>query len=242
MKDRQKDFFLNLYLAPDTLDIYYIRKSILNAIKENLPRFNGVLLDLGCGDMPYKQLIFSSQTKVSKYIGIDIEAGKSKYDIQPDYYWNGVNIPLPDNSVDCVIATEVFEHCPDLAEVLKDVQRVLRPGGFVFFTVPFLWPLHEAPYDEFRYTPYALERIFKKSGFSKLELKPTGGWSQSMGQMLGLWVVRSPMNFHLRRVVKILAQPLVWLLIRERKKKPAFGDMTMITGITGVGYTDKAAE
>ncbi|THU41528.1 class I SAM-dependent methyltransferase [Niastella caeni] len=239
MRDwRQTAFFLDLFLNNSTLDIYYIRRSILNSIEENLDKFHGVFLDLGCGDMPYKPLLLSNKTKIEKYIGIDIASGKIDYDIKPDYFWDGNKIPLADASVDCVMSTEVFEHCPDLLSVMKEIKRVLKPGGFVFFTVPFLWPLHEVPYDEFRYTPYSLERIIRNAGFDKVSLKPTGGWNESLGQMLGLWVTRSPMNFHLRKVLKVLFWPLVWLLVRKRKKKKTivFEDSMMITGITGTAY------
>lgn len=239
MRDpRQTTFFLDLALTNNTLDIYYIRRAILTAIEENLDKFHGVFLDLGCGDMPYKPLIFSGKTKVKQYIGIDIETGKIDYDVKPDYFWDGQVIPLPDQSVECVMSTEVFEHCPDLLSVMKEIKRVLKPGGFVFFTVPFLWPLHEAPYDEFRYTPYSLERIIRNAGFGRVILKPTGGWNESMGQMLGLWVTRAPMNFHVRKVLKVLCRPFVWMLVRKKKKKKdfVFEDLMMITGITGLAY------
>jgi hypothetical protein len=40
------------------------------------------------------------------------------------------------------ILTVVLEHCPDAATVLREVRRDLRPNGFLFLTVPFVWPIH----------------------------------------------------------------------------------------------------
>jgi len=88
------------------------------------------------------------------------------------------------------IATEVFEHCPDPEIVMKEIWRVLKLGGILFFTVPFLWNLHETPYDEYRYTPFALKRHLTQSGFTEIEIKAMGGWDAALAQMLGLWVRR----------------------------------------------------
>jgi len=71
----------------------------------------------------------------------------------------GVTIPVDNASIDCVIATEILEHCsfPDI--IIKEICRVLKPQGKLVFTTPFLWPLHEIPDDAFRYTPFTPERL-----------------------------------------------------------------------------------
>ena len=81
---------------------------------------------------------------------------------------SSVSIELEDESVDCVLLTEVLEHCPEPRIVLAEVYRVLRRPGLVFMTVPFLWPLHEVPFDEVRYTPFCLRRHFEQAGFVRL--------------------------------------------------------------------------
>ena len=75
---------------------------------------------------------------------------------QPDITWQAGKIPLGEGSIDCAIATEAFEHCPDpAAGHERDLPR-FGAWRLLFFTVPFLWPLHEVPYDENRYTPFSL--------------------------------------------------------------------------------------
>ncbi len=144
------------------------------------------MLDVGCGKMPYKEYILGNSS-VTEYIGLDLESSLV-YDqkVKPDILWDGVNMPLNDSEVDCVLATEVFEHCYNLELILKEIIRVLKPGGVLFFTVPFLWNLHEIPHDEYRYTRFSLEQHLGNSGFSNLRIQALGGWHASMAQMLGI--------------------------------------------------------
>ena len=53
-----------------------------------------------------------------------------------------------------------------------------------------LWPLHDVPYDECRYTPFAIKRHLRNAGFEQFRLKPLGGWDASLAQMIGLWILR----------------------------------------------------
>jgi SAM-dependent methyltransferase len=225
--------FINITLGRTKLDLYIIRTSIENSIKTILPRLKGTLLDLGCGHMPYKPLFTSEQTAVTKYIGLDLEDNPIHKN-KPDITWKEDKIPLDDETIDCAIATEVFEHCPDLKKVMSEINRVLKPDSLLFFTVPFFWPLHEVPYDEYRYTPFSLNRILMDSGFSNIELKPLGGWDASLAQMLGLWARRRPMNKWNRLFLSVLLMPFVSLLYRSDKKlNTKFIESAMITGLSG---------
>ncbi|WP_197901560.1 class I SAM-dependent methyltransferase [Rhodocytophaga rosea] len=198
-----------------------------------MPFFSGTLLDIGCGQMPYRSLIMD-QGKVTKYIGLDLEANNLYNSSVADLLWDGNKIPLPDASIDCAMATEVFEHCPDLHIVLEEINRVLKPGGILFFTVPFLWPLHDVPYDEYRYTPFALNRCLQNAKFRNIQLKALGGWDASIAQMLGLWAKRRQMSAFKRKAVGVIAKPIIKYLIRKDIKPVEFTESTMITGIQGV--------
>jgi 2-polyprenyl-3-methyl-5-hydroxy-6-metoxy-1,4-benzoquinol methylase len=97
-------------------------------------------------------------------------------------------MPFENNTFDVVLSTEVLEHVLNPDAYLLEVKRVLKPGGIFFFTVPILMSLHEVPYDYYRYTPYALEEIFKRGGFTDIKIKIMGGYNAAMAQMIGLWV------------------------------------------------------
>lgn len=76
------------------------------------------------------------------------------------------SLPYDDNSFDCVILQEVLEHLKKPWVVMDEVYRVLKEGGVVIATVPFLYPHHENPKDYWRITPDGMEVLCEK--FSKI--------------------------------------------------------------------------
>ncbi|MFG6687625.1 class I SAM-dependent methyltransferase [Mariniflexile sp. HNIBRBA6329] len=226
--------FTDIPFSINNLDRYIIRTAIFKALKETLPLFRGTLLDIGCGKMPYKNYILE-HSKVSTYTGLDIEnALEYDTDVKPDFTWDGKTMPFNTNSFDCAFATEVLEHCQEPEVVLSEVYRVLKPEGFFFFTVPFLWNLHEVPHDEYRYTPFSLRRHLENSGFNDIEIQATGGWHAAMAQMLGLWVRRSPMKANKRKYLSLILKPIIRFLIKlDKNTKIEFKDGQMITGLYG---------
>lgn len=229
-------------LTTDTLDRYWVKHSILEAVESALPQFTGTLLDIGCGEQPYRALLTSPPSGVTSYLGLDLEGGTygGEGAPEPELRWDGLRIPLKDGQVDTAFATEVLEHCPDPGAILDEIHRVLRPGGRFFFTVPFLWPLHDSPHDHYRYTPFALRHLFARAGFQALELSALGGWDAALGQMLGLWVRRrpisSPAGAVLRKTLSLMALPVQRYLYRKDRRPETFESNPMITGISGVAF------
>lgn len=194
--------------GPRNIDHWIVRGSIVGELRKTYPRLHGRLLDVGCGRMPYRHEILAS-TRVSEYVGLDIASARV-YDqsITPDATWDGTTMPFPEDSFDCAIATEVFEHAPDIGMLLGEVYRVLRPGGLLFFTTPFIWPYHETPHDMQRWTSFGIARNLELGGFRAVAVVSVGNWHSALAQMLGLWVTRSG----LPRVVRgIVRRPVYWL-------------------------------
>ncbi|MCA1822692.1 MAG: methyltransferase domain-containing protein [Mycobacteriales bacterium] len=222
--------FIDVPLRPATLDRWLVRNRIVDALRKTLPSVNGVVLDVGCGKQPYRSLLLAPPSCATAVFGVDIPSERyGKHDVA----WDGLQLPFGDSSVDYVLATEVLEHCAVPDVVVAEMFRVLRPGGGMFLTVPFLWPLHDTPYDEYRYTPYALERILVGAGFDDVALEALGGWDASLAQLIGLWVRRRPMRATTRRILSRAALPVVRALVRRDRMPASFADGVMMTGLAG---------
>ena len=128
--------------------------TVYRDLRRHLPHFRGEVLDVGCGQSPYRYLLDSRTTR---YIGIDILAadrfGYANDEIVP---FDGEHIPFPDEKFDAVFCTEVLEHVADFQGLVDEIFRVLkrRRGGDGHG--PVVGPLDYVPYDYFRYTPSSL--------------------------------------------------------------------------------------
>jgi ubiquinone/menaquinone biosynthesis C-methylase UbiE len=229
------DEFINIQLSKQTIDKFYIRTSIKEAIDKTFSNFQGKLLDIGCGKMPYKKYILD-KFDIDEYIGLDIQTALVyDSDVKPDVYWDANIMPFADFTFDCAFGTEVLEHCPDVEIILKETYRVLKPKGYFFFTIPFLWNLHEVPHDYNRFTPYSMQRHLEKVGFRVVIINSLGGWHSAMAQMLGLWAKRSNMS-KVKRIVAInLLLPMIKYLLKKGKDESrSFREGQMITGLYGL--------
>lgn len=129
-----------------------------------------LVLDVGCGHKPYREC-FGDVC----YLGMDFTTDDSS----PDFLGNACMIPICTGAVDIVLCTQVIEHVPEPEEMLREFHRVLRPGGSLILTGPMYWPLHEEPYDFYRFTKYGFMHLLKKSGFGRWEILEDGGdWAQ----------------------------------------------------------------
>lgn len=118
-------------------------------------------LDVGCGTKPYEQLF-----PEGVYMGVDVEeSGRGTKLKSPDYFYDGKTLPFPDKSFDGVISTQVLEHVPDPQLYLHEAERVLKPGGSLILSVPFVFEEHETPFDFFRFSQFGVTELLVKANF-----------------------------------------------------------------------------
>lgn len=152
-----------------TLDLQIL--TIYRDIKATIPSFKGNVLDVGCGQSPYKFLLNSAQTK---YYGVDIvDAEKFDYNNSDVTPFNGEDIPFEDNKFDGVICTEVLEHVQHYQKLIDEMHRVMKPGASGTITIPWSARYHYIPYDFFRYTPSSLKTMFSKFSEAKITHRGT---------------------------------------------------------------------
>lgn len=126
----------------------------------------GKALDLGAGSGKYRQLI---KEKSTDYIAFDMKPGKNI-----DVVGDALNLPFSDKSFDTVISNQVLEHVEKPWIMIKEISRVIKPGGICILTAPFLEPYHQDPGDFFRYSTQGIQSLFKNENFEILECATCG--------------------------------------------------------------------
>lgn len=194
-KIREEEFnprFLGMLINP----WYFSRGSLYKHIKLNSHFLCGRMLDFGCGSKPYKSLF-----DVDEYVGLDIEnSGHSHKNEEIDYYYDGNTLPFEDSSFDSFFSSQVFEHVPNLEQILQEIFRILKPNSHLLITIPFVWDEHEVPFDFKRYTSYGITRTLKESGFKIVILNKTTNYVNSIIQLWNAYIFQYvfPKNRYIR--------------------------------------------
>lgn len=181
---------------------FIIRRGLYRAVKGFRGYMHGRMLDFGCGSKPYRELF-----DVVTYIGTDIAvSGHDHSNEDIDVYYDGKTLPFGENEFDSVFSSEVFEHVFNLDEILEELRRVLKPGGKMLITLPFVWDEHEIPYDFARYTSFGITHILQQKGFHVLEQRKTTHYVETVFQMWAAYVSQHiiPKN----KIVRIALTPL----------------------------------
>jgi SAM-dependent methyltransferase len=162
------------------LDPFHIAHATLErGLARHRDLIRGRVLDIGCGTKPYRRL-FPGATQ---YLGTETKRTFTPGG-QADVTCFGEALPFRTGAFDAVVCTEVLEHVAEPSDFLRDVVRVMRPGGVLLLTTPQTWGLHEEPYDFYRYTKYGLAYLFRKAGLEMMEVVPTTGTLGMVGQRL----------------------------------------------------------
>ncbi|MES0873765.1 class I SAM-dependent methyltransferase [Sinimarinibacterium thermocellulolyticum] len=136
------------------------------------------LLDIGCADRWVEHALAPGV----QYLGLDYPpTGEALYHARPCVFADAARLPFASSSVDVVTLFEVVEHLRFPREALSEAGRVLRPGGCLLLTIPFLYPIHDAPHDYQRYTAHGLRRDLEACGFLVERLEPRLGSAETAG-------------------------------------------------------------
>jgi SAM-dependent methyltransferase len=137
------------------------------------------LLDLGCGNRPYQPYYPEGES-----VGADVvQSSTGCVDVIIDGH---SPLPLPDNKFETILCTQVMEHVEDPYWLIRESYRVLKPGGRLILTVPFIWELHERPHDYLRFSEYWLTKNLTETGFHLETLERQGGDVATIGQLICL--------------------------------------------------------
>jgi SAM-dependent methyltransferase len=199
----------------DRIDLHHTRISELVQRASRSASPGQRILDAGAGEGRYR-----SHFEHLRYVGIDLAVGDPSWDYSAlDVAGDLLKLPFADQSFDLALCLEVLEHIREPQQMLRELYRVLRPGGRLYFSVPMSWHQHQKPHDYYRYTSFGLRYLLDQAGFNVEALEPTGGyfWFLSIQfQMLSVWVFPPRQRRWQRLVlmpVKIICQLFFFVLL-----------------------------
>ena len=158
------------------------------------------VLDVGCGVKPYYPFFAEH---ASEYVGVDVVENPAA-----ELQGSVEALPVADASFDLVLCTQVLEHCDDPAQAVRELRRVLAPGGRVLASTHGVQVYHPSPHDYWRWTHAGLRRLFAENAdWASLAVTPAAGTASTLAMLLATYV-----EIALRRTP--LARGPVWLLNR----------------------------
>ena len=150
---------------------------------------NSKVIDVSSGCKPYASY-FSHCDYTSHEFGgnksvVDELRGKNKKK-QHDIISPIDDIPVKDNSFDCVLCTEVFEHIPEPIKAMKELVRICKPGGKILITAPFMSGVHQEPYHFYAgFSPFFYNFLKEKYNLIIKDFKSQGDLFLLINQELG---------------------------------------------------------
>jgi SAM-dependent methyltransferase len=180
----------------------YRRKRLDADLAARAALFTGTVLDVGGGR---RRGLFRPPAG-AVWIEADLDAAK-----RPRVVADVQALPFRDGAFDAVKATEILEHVADAPRALGECRRVLKRGGRLVITAPFLERLHADPHDYARYTERMWERLLRDAGLAVVQIAPQGGYFTHLAGLLRFLVLRAPAGL---RHLGYCAFPLLDLLAR----------------------------
>ncbi len=163
---------------------WLITRRLAEAIAKTSPYARGRMLDVGCGN----NRRFAGYFNVETYTGLEYPTTLGTDSSPVDVFGTALALPFADATFDTVVSFETLEHVTDSTTMVAELHRVVKPGGAVIVSVPFLWGEHCQPYDYFRFTTFGLRQLFESAGLRVVHQQRVGGFWTFFGQRLSYYV------------------------------------------------------
>ena len=160
---------------------YAVRAPLVRWLRSEAGRGGGArrILDVGCGIKPYEPFF----RPYAAYVGVDV--GNPAADLEGA----AEDLPVEDASFDLVLCTQTLEHCLDPAVAVRELRRVVVPGGRVLASTHGVQVYHPAPEDLWRWTHAGLERLFTENGdWSEVRVQPGSGTTACLAMLAAYYV------------------------------------------------------
>lgn len=167
------------------------------------------VLSIGAGGPVGEILEARAQDKGLNVTSFDIDS-----DRKPDIVGDITTYDFEGRSFDYIFMIEVLEHIPDVHKVPDRLFNILNDGGTLILSTPFIFPIHDAPHDYYRYTHYGLRHLFKE--FQDLDIVARNSWAESINVLLARTYKEKVLSFRVLGafmvVYAVLLQPLHWVM------------------------------
>ena len=148
------------------------------------------VLDVGCGVKPYYPFF---APWASEYVGIDVVENPAA-----DLQGAVESLPVEDASFDLVLCIQVLEHAENPAQGVRELRRVVAPGGRVLASTHGVQVYHPAPVDLWRWTHAGLDRLFRdNASWSTLTVTPASGTTACLGMLVAIYADLLARRVHL---------------------------------------------
>ena len=194
-KEQFNPSLLGIFVNP----FFHARRGLMRGLRPKLAELRGEIIDIGCGRKPYRDLIVASN-----YVGLDIDSDVTRSLAAADVFYDGRHIPFPDSSFDGALCSQVFEHVFWPQSFVAEIHRVLKPGGRLVLTVPFVWDEHEQPNDFARYSSFGLQSVLREAGFEIVSNEKTSDDFRCVTQLTSGWIYKATRSKS--RFLNLLAQ------------------------------------
>lgn len=155
---------------------------------KSIPK-GSIVLDAGCGEAPYRHMF-----NHTKYESADFMQSDRPYSEKITYVCDLAKIPVKKARFDYIICNQVLEHIPQPDLVMKELYRVLKPGGKILFTAPLFYQEHEKPFDFFRYTQFGWRKLLENAGLKEDKIEPLEGLFGLCGYFFEVTYYYLPVN------------------------------------------------
>ena len=172
-------------------------------------RARGLVLDIGSADGRAREWLENCE-----YIALDYPTtAVHMYGTRPDVFADGAKLPFVDASFDTVLLLEVLEHVGDAPAVLGEIARVLKPGGHLLLSVPFLYPLHDAPHDYRRYTAPGLEAAVGSTGLVATRAEPRNSGFEAVAILASIACAEAALSAWRAKSWRLVFSPLAVIAV-----------------------------